>query len=141
MKTDQNSFIPIFYLVTNQSGKKYKFILFLELACQKRGVIMDVLHFHRRLVPDRRATSLTFGFVSFSDFLRVWKISSLSFCRRGSLVLELLSSSFLYLFCSYIGSSFVSFGLGIFQFFGVCLLHLGFRPKVPLWITTKRFGH
>ena len=81
--------------------KKYKFILFLELACQKRGVIMDVLHFHRRLVPDRRATSLTFGFVSFSDFLRVWKTSSLSFCRRGSLVLELLSSSFLFLFCSY----------------------------------------
>ena len=82
-------------------GNKYKFILFLELACHKRGVIMDVLHFHRRLVPDRRATSLTFGFVSFSDFLRVWKISSLSFCRRGSLVLELLSSSFLFLFCSY----------------------------------------
>ena len=121
MKTDHpNSFIPIFYLVTNQSGKKYKFILFLELASQKRGVIMDVLHFHRRLVPDRRATSLTFGFVSFSDFLRVWKISSLSFCRRGSLVLELLSSSFLFLFVL-IGSTLVSFGLGIFQFFCVYL--------------------
>ena len=93
-------FLPCYKLQTNRE-KEYKFILFLELACQKRGVIMDVLHFHRRLVPDRRATSLTFGFVSFSDFLRVWKISSLSFCRRGSLVLELLSSSFLFLFCSY----------------------------------------
>ena len=85
-------FLPCYKPIVN----RYKFILFLELACQKRGVIMDVLHFHRRLVPDRRATSLTFGFVSFSDFLRVWKISSLSFCRRGSLVLELLSSSFLF---------------------------------------------